>query len=241
MSSPKKTVPKRASAKAEPEFKCGFCDKVLKTERAFLVHACAIKKRDLERDEKHVRYALQIYRKFYDANYRNQREKTWTDFIQSKFYNDFVKVGRYIQEINAINAPQFVDFLVKSGLPIAKWTSPVVYETFVRELAKQESPDAAVERNILLMQQWASDTGNHWTDFFRKVSPAQATLWIKTGRISPWVLYLTRSSQELFARLSPEQINIVSKYVDPDFWEVRMRRHKEEVDFLKTVFDEAGV
>jgi hypothetical protein len=201
---------------------------------------CPIKLRDMDRDEKHVRYALQIYVRFYKANYKGP-EKTWSEFIRSKFYNDFVKVGRYIQEINAINAMQFVDFLVRSTLPVTKWTSPTVYETFVRELTKKESPEAAVERNILLMQQWASDSGNHWTEFFEKISPAQATLWIANGRISPWVIYICSSSQSLFGRFSDEQLNIVSKYIDPEFWTVRMNRHKDEVDFLRSVFEEAGV
>lgn len=241
MPSTQKTASQSKKAKAKPEFQCGFCDKVFQAERSLIVHTCVGKQRDAERDDKNVRLALQIYRKFYDANWRGQREKTWTDFIKSRFYNDFVKVARYINDINAINTPQFVDFLVRSTLPVGKWTSPLVYETFVRELTKKETPDAAVERNILLMQQWAADTGNHWSDFFRKVSPAQATLWIRSGRISPWVLYICDSSRCLFERLSEEQINLVSKYLDPGFWELKMRKHQEEVDFLRTVFAEAGV
>jgi hypothetical protein len=232
---------KTEKPKAEPEFQCGFCKKGFAREQTLMTHMCVKKLRDMDRDEKYSRLALQIYCKFYEANWRNHKPRTWSDFIDSQYYNDFIKVGRYLQEINAVNLGQFIDFLVRSGQPVTKWTSPVIYETFIRELTKNESPDAAVERNILLMQQWASDTGHHWTDFFREISPAQATHWIKIGRISPWVLYLCGSAAQLFARLSPEQINIVSKYLDPEFWEARMRKHAEEVEFLRTVFDEAGV
>jgi hypothetical protein len=227
--------------KAEAEFKCGFCNKEFVAERTLMTHMCVKKLRDLDRDEKYSRMALHIYRKFHEANWKHQKEKTWGDFINSRYYNEFVKVGKYIQEINAISPMLFIDFLIRSRQTVNKWTNPVMYETFVRELTKNESPDAAVKRNILLMEQWATETGNHWTDFFREVSPAQATLWIKNGRISPWVLYISSSSQDLFERLSPEQINIVGKYLDPGFWEARMQRHKEEIDFLRTVFDEAGV
>jgi hypothetical protein len=238
---PSKPKKQTKTKKQEPEFKCGFCDKPMVFESGIIKHLCVGKQRDQEKDEKHIRYAYQVYRKFYAANWKGQKEKGWGDFIKSRFYNDFVKVGRYIQDINAINAPQFVDFLVRSSLPVKQWTSPVVYETFVHELTKKESPGAAVERNILLMQQWATDTGNNWTDFFKKVSPAQATLWIKTGRISPWVIYICASSENLLMRLSDEQVEIVSKYIDPEFWAVRMQGHKDEVEFLRAVFDEAGV
>lgn len=232
---------KPKAKKAEPVgFVCGFCNKTFLREPAFVVHMCVRKQRDLEKNDKNVRMALQVYRKFYDTNTKGQ-PKGWDDFIASRFYNDFIKVGRYIIEINPVNTPQFVDFLVRSGLPVNRWTSPAVYETYVRELTKKESPDAAVERNILLMQQWATENNQHWTDFFRLVSPAQATLWIRTGRISPWVIYITSSSEMLFNRMSSEQIELIRSYIDPGFWQLKMDKYPTEVKFLKQIFDEAGV
>lgn len=220
--------------------RCGFCEKAFRNEPAFMVHLCVGKQRDQERDEKHVRLGLQVFRKFFDYHYRKS-DKTWTDFIKSRYYNDFIKVGRFISTMNVVNAPQFVDFLVKSNLPINKWTSPTVYETYLVQLASRESPDAAVSRNVSLMQLWAVQTGNDWTEFFYKVSPAQATLWVTTGRISPWMVYICNTAKHLLSRLSPEQTTIVGKYLDPKVWGPRLERDKTEVERLRALFDEVGV
>lgn len=201
---------------------------------------CVYKERDLVRDEKPARMALRVFMRFYELNTRG-KAKTWDEFIHSRYYNDFLKVGRYITEINAINIPQFIDFLIRSALPVNKWTNPTIYETYVRELNKKETPEAAIERNILLMQQWANENGKHWTDFFREVSPAQATMWIKAGRISPWVLYITDSSTALFDRMSPEQLSMVRVYLDPGFWEIKLENHRKEADYFRDVLVEAGI
>ena len=202
---------------------------------------CEKKRRFGDKDLKHVRMAFLVYQRFYEINYRSKKLKTYDQFIDSRFYIPFVTFGRYLQDINAINPMAFVDFLIKLGLPIDKWKSPTVYETYIRELNKRESPDAAVERNILLMQQWSSESGEHWTDFFRKVKPPLATLWIRSGRISPWVLFVASSAAELFGRMSDEQMQIVESVLDPGFWGEKLENHKEEVEHIRSILDEAGV
>lgn len=201
---------------------------------------CVKKQRDLDRQDKNSRMAFRVWLRYYELSMK-QNNKTWDDFIGSQFYNDFLRVGKYINEVNAVNIPQFIDFLVRSSIPLKKWTHESVYETYIRELTKKETPDAAIERCLNLMQQWAGATGEHWADFFRKVGPAQATLWIKSGRLSPWVIYISGSSHELFDRMSSEQLQMVQSYLDPVFWSLKIDRHNDEVEFFRRVLDEAGV
>lgn len=235
--SPKSKSQEAASQKLE----CGFCKKEFRTERTLHVHLCTTKQRYLNRDEKQSRDAFRLYARFYEANKIGKKERTFDDFARSTYYASFMKVAKYIADIQAIRPTEFVEFLVKSNLSIKDWTNPKVYETYVREVMKNETPDVAVARNIELMQAWAASTGNDWSDFFRLIAPAQATLWITLGRISPWVLYISISSGELFKRLSPEQVEIISPYIDPKFWEIKLKRHQAEVDLYRSILDEAGV
>lgn len=231
---------KRAKkVKTKSEFFCPYCKKEFQSETPLIKHMCAKKDRELEKDEKHIRMAYQVYAQFYRLN--QKQEKSWGDFRDSRYYNDFVKVGRYIIDTNPINVGLFIDFLVKSGRPVLDWTKQSMYELYIRETIKKETPCAAVERNILLMQQWATTTGNDWSDFFRMIAPAQATMWIKSGRISPWVLYICESAEELMVRMSPEQIGMIQSNLDPDFWNLKMDKYPDDVKFLRETFKEAGL
>lgn len=185
--------------------------------------------------------ALIAYQSFFTVAMRAPKPPSFDDFAKSQFWGAFLRFARHMLDINAIRPTAFVDFLIRTEVPVDRWTSPVVYETYVRELSKTESPDAAVERNILLMQQWAMDTGEHWTDFFRKVAPPVAALWVRSGRISPWVLFVASSAKDMLTRLGPEQAQIVEKTIDVRFWEAKLERHKEEVARIRAILDEAGV
>lgn len=231
---------KKAAAKNAEQFPCGFCSKVFQREGSLHVHMCVGKQRNAAKNEQPVRMAFRIWLRFYQLTTRNSK-KTWDDFIRSRYYNDFLKVGKYVVEINPVRTPEFIDFLINSGLPVMKWTNKAVYETYIRELSKKETPGVAVERSITIMEQWAGASGEQWFDFFRKVGPAQATMWITTGRLSPWVLYISKGSIELFNRMSPEQLGLIQNTIDPAFWTIKLDKHKEDVSYLRELLDEAGV
>lgn len=237
---PKKSRKNGQSENKEEGFECGFCGKVLKTEANLIAHMCEKKQRWLNKDDKTTRTAFQVYKAFFEFNYKQKKSVTMEEFLSSRYYGDFMKVGRHILNVNAINPKMFIEFLIKSGLPITQWSSQAVYETYVRELAKKETPEAAVERNLLLMEQWAKQSGEVLTDFFRNVSPALATTWIQSGRISPWVLYAAPSAEDLFARMSEEQLDLVARNIDPKFWGAKFDKHAEDVENIRAVLLGSG-
>jgi hypothetical protein len=237
----KKKAEKVEQPKVDQSFTCDFCKRSYHREQSFLVHLCEQKRRFLAQDERPVKLAFWIYQRFYEVNYRVKKPKTYDQFAASKWYVSFVKFARYLLDINAVNPQAFVTFLIKAGVALDRWQSPVIYNAYIRELNKKESPDAAVERNILLMESWALERGTCWTDFFRLVEPPLATAWIQSGRISPWLLYTASSARVLFERLSEEQIALIQDTIDPDFWRVRMNEEKEEVARLCSILDEAGL
>lgn len=233
----------RSEPKAEQPkqnvFECTFCKKRYVREAAFLTHMCAKKKRFIEQDLPHVKLAYQVYRRFWKLSY-GRGDRTYEQFAASSVYEEFVRFGRYLRSIHAIEPLEFVDFLVTRKINIRQWDSPALYETYLRDLTARESPDRAVERNLLLIEQWATENNEPIRDFFKKVATTQAVLWIKAGRLSPWVLYTAPSAERLFERLNEEQRAMVHSCIDPKFWEEMIDRHEEEVVHIRSVLEEAG-
>ena len=227
----------------KPEFHCEFCSVSFTRESSLLVHVCEKKRRLLDKDSKHVRIGFQVYQKFwsYIYPYSKNKEKTYSEFINFAEYGAFTAFGKYLVDIRAINPMKFVEFLLKTNIKLKDWKKEEVYLTYIRELSKTETPDAAIERNILLMQQWANDNDCNWIDFFRKISPSAAVQFIKGGRISPWAIYTTDSGQEMMGRFSDEQIDLVRKYIEPEFWVLKFKRNKEDFDNFREILSEAGL
>lgn len=232
--------PKEKSEVVDPEHTCEYCNKSFSKSTTLLNHICEKKRRWLNKDDKYSRMAFLVFRKFYEVSYRN-KPRTFQDFVDSPHYTGFIRFGRYLHEIQALNPEAFVEFLVKAEVPMKNWETAFVYEQFVRELAKREPADSAFERNILIMKQWETDTNEPWYDFFRKVNTNIATQLIRAGRLSPWVLYNATTSHELLARMTEEQLKLIEQYVTPVFWERKFSEHADDVEFISGLLKDAGV
>ncbi len=232
--------PKTKEVKVEPiRHTCEFCKRDYSSEKTLIAHACEKKRRWLWKDEKYATMGFRAYQLFYEVGMKYKKVKTQEDFIDSQYYSAFIKFGKHLVDINAIDPIGFTEFLIRTNVRLDDWTLPRPYEIWVRELGRKEHPDRALERNILLMEQWSRETGEEWTDFFRKVNPQLATKWIKTGRLSPWLLFTV--GDELVERLSDEQLILVQELLEPGFWFKKFDTFEEEVRSIKFNLRSVGV
>jgi hypothetical protein len=220
------------------EFHCEYCKVYLTSETRLLNHVCEPKRRVLQRSERQVTLGFHTYQRFWKSKMNPKYAPDWVHFEKSGLYSSFVKFGRHVINLNAINPLGFVDFLLRGEVGIDQWCKDTYYQAYVRELTKLETPLEALQRNMVLMEEWANHNKEHWTDFFRKVAPTQAVLWIMSGRISPWVLLTAPSASILLNKLNEEQTKLVESVIDMRFWEIKMERHALEVQSIVSELNE---
>jgi hypothetical protein len=182
--------------------------------------------------------------RFYELNSFGKKKdfkNSYRNFIDSQYYNAFMKFGRHIRDLNAVEPAKFIDYVIKNNLPIDKWTHDFVYEQYIRELTRQETAEQALERNIMLMNEWSMQSGENWFDFFRKVNTNQAVMWIKSGRISPWLLYNVDSAVEFFERCSSEQLSMIKSCAPPGPWKIKFNKNSESCNFIRQTLRESGM
>jgi len=222
-------------------FECQFCGKSFKREKTLAVHLCEQKRRWLNKDSKYVRLGLLAYNRFYELTQGATKEKTYEQFAKSNYYTAFTKFGRHILEISAIDPEKFIDFVIRNSVKLDKWCSDSVYETYIRELNKKETAERAVERGILLMEQWSRENDRPYNVFFREISKPRLIHWVKSGRISPWIIFNCSSGSAAIDALSNQEQNLIMEYLEPTFWTRKFSTRKEDVDFVQMVLKEAGL
>lgn len=222
-------------------FECQFCGKSFKREKTLAVHLCEQKRRFINRDAKYVRLGFLAYNMFYKLTQNATKDKTYENFAKSHYYTGFTKFGKHILDINAINPEKFIEFVVLASIPIDKWCTDSVYEKYIRELNKKETAERAVERGILLMQQWSRDNDRPYNVFFREISRPRLIHWIKSGRISPWIIFNCDTGSSAMDAMNDYELNLVNEYLEPTFWSRKFSTRKEDVDFVQMVLKEAGL
>lgn len=231
-----KTVKNKSS-----EFVCKWCKKGFQKEQTLVNHLCVKKKRFMDKDTSGARFGFFVYTRFYELTTVSKKTKTVDDFIQSSYYMDFVKFGWYIYNLNPINRDMFVDWVIKSSIKLKDWAKDQTYITYLNEMVKREPVEKALERTIKLMIEWAEANDEQYYDFFRKISPNEATFFIKNGRISPWVLYLSDSANELMGSLNDEQYGMITPVIDPSAWSAIISQKIDDAKFAKNLLRESGL
>lgn len=217
---------------------CSFCGKELTTERRLANHSCEQKRRHLQRDDKAVQLGYTAYKEFYQRSMGRKKPPSYESFAKSDLYKVFVAFGKHVVNIRAIKPLTFIQFLLRHEVKVDHWTRHSHYITYVCELTRTEDPLDAIERNFDIMKEWALEhPPENWQDFFRRVEPTLAVLWITSGRLSPWLLFTAVSAEQLMSRLSAEQTRKVYSVIDAHFWELKLERHKDEVERIRAILD----
>lgn len=227
--------------KAVQKFSCGFCKKAFANERTLSAHMCVKKRRNIEEGTVASRMGLELFRRFYVLNTPTKTPKTFDDFIDSKYYTSFIKLARFLMDLRPVDQDRFIDFLFQNGVRESDWCKEKIYNLYVLDLLSKEPANRGLERSIKTISEWTEEKGVPLNEFFRNVSPAEATHLIKMGRISPWVLYLAESADDLWTRLSEEQAGMIAEVIDPKVWRTRFTLKKDDCDFAREILKEAGL
>lgn len=233
-----KPLPKK---KSMSDYVCVHCNRAYTKEATLVAHMCEQKRRVLQKDEKRVQAGYFAYNRFYRLTQNAKKDKTYDEFCKSPYYNAFVKFGSFINNINPLYPDKFMDFVIKSGVKLDHWCRDDLYDTYLSEMIKVEPADAAIQRTLATMMEWADENNANFAHYFNYVNINRAVNHISNGLVSPWVLLNTKSGQSLLTKFSDEQLNIVADKIDPQYWVKRFKTYPSEIAVVKEICRETGI
>jgi len=209
-----------------------------------LAHLCEQKRRWQQEKETGVQIGLRAYLRFYETTQGSAKLKSYEDFVASSYYNAFVKYGRYLVAIRAINTNSFTDWLLKNNKKLDYWCKDSLYEQWLYDYIKREAVQDAMERALKEMESYADDhpeLKNGYRDYFRFGNSNRICHHITTGRISPWVIFNCVSGVEFLENLSEEQLAIILPWIDPDHWQKKFQDYMADTEWVKDILSKAGL
>lgn len=224
----------------EDKHQCNFCKKTFVREASLIKHSCEMKRRWMEKDTRVNQLGFNTYVKFYELNYPGKRKKTYDEFMNSRYFTSFVNFGRHLYNLESVDVMMFVTYLIKNSVALSEWSKMYVYESYVREITKKESLEDAVIRNVLIMKEWSLENGTKWYNFFREVGIDYAKILIKTGRLSPWMLFIG-PGDDLISRMSQQDLLDIQNLLDVELWSKKISLNKKPVANIVAMLREAGV
>lgn len=225
-------------------YTCQYCKKSYAKESTLTAHLCEPKRRWQQEKEQGVQLGLKAYLRFYEISQGSAKLKSYTDFVESPFYSAFVKFGRHLVAIRAVNTTSFIDWLLKNNKKLDNWTSDKLYLEWLQQYSKKESVQDALERALREMQDYADNDpilGNSFSNYFKLGSRNRIVNHIQNGRVSPWVVFNCASGIDFLSSLNEEQIVIIMPWIDPDFWQRKFKDYAADTEWVKDILQKAGL
>jgi hypothetical protein len=201
---------------------------------------CERKRRALQKNEKRVQAGYMAFNRFWQLA-QGGKTKTYEEFCDTSYYNAFVKFGSFLNNTNALYPDKFVDYVIKSGTKLDNWASDTLYYTYLYETIKTEPVEAAVQRTLQTMMEWADENNAEFNHYFRYVSLNRAVHDIVNAKISCWVILNSKDGKEMIAKMNDEQLNIIAPAFDWQYWKKRFKELPADSALVKEICNEAGI
>ena len=222
------------------EHRCTFCDRVFRAERTLLAHVCEQKKRSQERTDPVGQLAFMSYQRFYQLT-QGGKERTWDQFAKSAYYLAFMKFARYMRTVDAVNPMLFIDWVIKKQIKLDHWARDTTYNKYLVEDIKTEGADSAIERSFTTMQKWADEQAASFEHYLVYANPNRIVSDLSNGRISPWMMWATKTGREFLGKLNEDQLNAIATVIDPDHWNRRLKDWPVDLETVKYACKAAGI
>lgn len=225
-------------------FVCRYCNKSYAKESTLVAHLCEPKRRHQQQNEAGVQLGFKAYLRFYEITQGSAKLKTYEDFVNSSYYLAFVRFGRHLISIRAVNTGSYTDWLLKNNKKLDHWCKDNLYTEWLYQYLRKESVQDAIERAIKEMQDYADiseELQKSFTNYFKFGSANRICKHISDGRISPWIVFNCGSGIEFLAGLNEEQIAIIMPAIDPDFWHKKFQDYVADTEWCKDILSKAGL
>ena len=220
---------------------CQYCSRKFTRQSTLNIHMCEPKRRWDQKDNKVHVLAFEIYKRFYEINYSNQKPKQFVDFVNSQYYRAFIKTSEFITNNTPIEIGAFIDWLCTSKIRIDSWPKQATIDQYIKHLVRTEGVPQALNRTILTMGQWAENENARLEDFFKYVNLNRVTQMIANGKISSWVLLNCETGKDMITIMHDDHIKIIHEMIDPAYWKRTFQKRDEDTDFVKATLREAGI
>ncbi len=236
-----KVIQKESRKNVIQDFECKYCGTKFHKGSTLSTHMCVKKRRYMEIETPASRFGFRTFQRFYDITTTSKKPKTIQDFVDSPFYIDFVKFGNHLANLKPVYPDKFIDFVIRNSVKLKDWTKDFVYDTYIDDLVKKEPAVAATDRSITEMIDWSTENKKEFIKFFEYISANEAAHMIRTGKISPWILYLCESGGLLMDKFNEDHAKIIGNIIDPGFWMKKFKNNNDDVEYIREILNQAGI
>lgn len=225
----------------EPLFyECKYCNKKIIKKKSFEAHECEKLKRFRVCRTKNGVSAFDSY--VYWLSLKNNKILKISTFINSRFFNTFVKFQEFSVENGIPDKLMYIRFMHEQSIPPMLWRTVSAYEDFISYYDKTCSPLDNVKTTLKTMLNISSSIGCDISEVFDNMLPSEIARLLFERRFSPWLLLFSQKFKHYLHMLpDPSHHLMISTMISPSEWHDKIKKDQCSVEKIKKILKEIGV
>lgn len=220
-------------------YECKFCNKLYKSEKAFIKHNCKQRVRHVISGTIEGQIAFGLYDKWLFM--RHGRYADQDLFKSSRFYNAFISFAKYYKNIKGLpNVDEFIGLMIKLDILPASWTNQKVLSYYLTEMDNQQ-PIEKIKKTIDSLDKLANAYECDITDVFEYLEFDTLVSFLKLFKLSPWILLNSKKFMKWLSTLPWEQQYLMDNVIDCDRWKNIFSNDPKNLKFAKQCIIELGI
>lgn len=224
---------------SEPLYSCKYCKRKFFNERTFMKHTCTAMERSREIQTIVGQQAYGLYKVWLEKQRR--KPPAVEGFLTSAYYSSFIKFTQWVRDTGIPDPEKFVDLMVQSKIAPALWRRGECYAIYLEYTDKRSDPDAQAQITAETLAALSEGLGVPMDQVFKQFKAPEIGELIQQRRLSPWLLFCSKSFKEWVGTLHDGERAHLMKSLGIDYWTVRFERSPDKVKFLKEYAQQLGI
>lgn len=163
-------------------------------------------------------------------------------FLQSKFYNAFMRFASFAMQVNMPDPTTFIHFMKDKDIIPALWTNDQVYGMYIEFLDRRGDPTKQADITINTLFNLADDLNCEPCDVFDNIDTHEFIQLLRQRQLSPWILLNSKRFLTFFTtRISDQDRIIIETIIRPDYWSAKFQQRPKDQKLMKLFISELNL
>lgn len=218
---------------------CKYCKRKFVNERSFMKHDCTQMQRSREIQTVIGQSAYGLYKIWMEKQRRGA--PPIETFLTSTYYSSFIKFATWLRETGVPDSIKYVELMVVGKIAPALWRRNEAYQLYLEHLDKRTDPITQAATTLETLIALAEGLECEIGEVFSKFQVGDILELIQQRRLSPWLLFCSKSFKVWYQSLHDVDRSALMKAIGIDYWANRMESKPAVVAELKAIAESIGL
>ena len=162
-------------------------------------------------------------------------------FLSSAYFTSFMKFSEWIRETGVPDPQKYVELMVNAKIAPALWRRNEAYQIYLEHFDKRTDPISQATITLETILALAEGLECEPGEVFGKFQVGDILELIQQRRLSPWLLFCSRSFKDWYQGLHSADRSALMKSIGIDYWANKMENKPAVVAELKEIAESIGL